>query len=76
VRSEGYDRLLELVAETPAQEAEELVETATDEGFGAEETHEWLQTALEAEDVIEFDGKHWVVRKGRFAYDEYDHPDS
>ncbi len=72
--SDGYDRFLELVAENPALEAEELVEMATDEGYAADDAREWLEAALEAEDVIEFDGKHWVVRKGRFAYDEYDHP--
>jgi len=74
VSSDGYDRLLELVAENPAQNAEELVEMAAEEGYGADEAREWLEAALEAEDVIEFDGKHWVVRKGRFAYAEYDHP--
>jgi len=74
VSSDGYDRLLELVAENPAQEAEELVEMASEEGYDSDDAEEWLETALEAEDVIEFDGKHWVVRKGRFAYDEYDHP--
>jgi len=74
VSSDGYDRMLELVAENPALEAEELVEKATDEDFPAGEAREWLEDALEAEDVIEFDGKHWVVRIGRFAYDEYDHP--
>jgi hypothetical protein len=74
VSSDGYDRLLELVAENPAQEAEELVDMATAEGYTAEETREWLEEALEANDIIEFDDKHWVVRKGKFAYDEFDHP--
>jgi len=68
--------MLELVAENPALEAEELVEMTTDEGFSAEDAVEWLEAALAAEDVIEFDDKHWVVRKGKFAYDEYDHPSS
>ncbi len=72
--SDGYDRLLELVAENPALEADELVEKASDEGFDADETRAWLEKALTAEDVIEFDGKHWIVRNGSFAYEEYDHP--
>jgi len=66
--------MLELVAENPALEAEELIEKATDEGYVAGDAEEWLESGLESEDVIEFDGKHWVVRKGKFAYDEYDHP--
>jgi len=74
VSSDAYDRLLDLIADNPAQKEEELVEMATEEGYAANEARGWLQDALEEEDVIEFDGKHWIVRKGRFAYDEYDHP--
>lgn len=70
----GYNRLLDLVAENPGFLAEELVEMVTVEGFDADEAEGWLEDALEAGDVIEFDDKHWVVRKGRFAYDKYDHP--
>jgi len=73
VSSNGYGRLLELVAENPAQDAEELIAMATDEGYAAADAGEWLEAALEAEDILEFDGKHWVVRKGKFAYDEYGH---
>jgi len=36
---------------------------ATDEGYDAEEARKWLKDALEAEDIIKFDDKHWVVRK-------------
>jgi len=72
--SDGYDRLLELIADNPAQKEEELVEMATEEGYAANEARVWLQDVLAAGDVIEFDGKHWVVRNGRFAYDDYDHP--
>jgi len=74
VSSDGYERTLELIAENPAQQAEELVKMATEEGYDSDDAEKWLDTALEAEDVIEFDGKHWVVRKGRFAWSEYDHP--
>jgi len=35
VTSIGYDRIVELVAENPALEAEELLSMATDEGFEA-----------------------------------------
>jgi len=74
VSSDGYDRLLELVAQNPALEAEELVDSAVEEGIDAEQAEEFLNHALAEEDVIEFGGKHWIVRKGRFAYEEYDHP--
>jgi len=52
VSSDRYDRLLELVAENPGLEAEELVEMASEEGFGADGVREWLEVALETEDVI------------------------
>jgi len=74
VSSDGYERLLELVAENPGLEAEELIEMVTDEEFMVDEVEEWLENALVANDVIEFDDNHWVVRWGRFAYEEYDHP--
>jgi len=48
VSSDGYERLLELVAENPALKAEELVEMATGEGFDADEVRDGLEAALEA----------------------------
>jgi hypothetical protein len=72
--SDGYDRMVELVAENPALEAGELVEMMEEEGFDADDARQWLQEALGAHDVIEFGDKHWVVRKGKYAFDEYDHP--
>jgi len=68
--SDGYDRMLELVAENPALESEELVELVTDEGLDAEDAHEWLEDAEAAGDIIERGGKYWVVRKGELAFDD------
>jgi len=72
--SAGYNRMLELVAENPAQEAEELVAMAADEGYDAADARSWLQDALDNTDVLERDEKFWVVRKGEYAFGEYDHP--
>ncbi len=72
--SDGYDRMVELVAENPALEAEELVELATDDFLDADDTRQWLEDAEAASDVIERGGKYGVVRKGKFAFGAFDHP--
>ncbi len=74
MNSEGCDRMLKLVAENPALEAEELVEMATDDGLDADDARQWLEDAEAASDVIERGSKYWVVRKGKFAFGEFDHP--
>ncbi len=71
--NDGYDRVVELVAENPAVDGEAIVEMATEERFNADDAREWLADALGEYDVIEFDGKHWVVRKVEYAFGEYDH---
>jgi len=76
VTSDGYDRMVELVAEDPGLSAEELVAMSTDEGFDAGDARGWLQEALERNDVLEFDGKYWVMRSGEYAFAEFDHPES
>lgn len=70
----GYERMVELVAENPALEAEELVEKMKEEGFDIDDTRQWLEEALGAHDVMKFDDSHWVVRKGEYTFDEYDQP--
>ncbi len=74
--SAGYDRMVELVAENPAQEAEELIAMAADEGFNAVDARGWLHDAHDESDVLEFDGKYWVVRAGEYAFGAFDHPES
>ena len=73
--TEVYDIVLEIVAENPGITLEEFVEVAADQGIssGAED---FLSRAVEREDVLEFDGRYWVVRKDRFAFTEYDHPET
>lgn len=68
MNGDGYERMVELVAENPALEAEELVAIATGEGFDADDTRDWLEEALDEHDVIEFDGKYWVMRSGEYAW--------
>ncbi len=72
----GYERMVELVAENPAHEAEELFAMATEEGIDADDARSWLQDALDENDVLERDDKYWVVRAGEYAFSEFDHPES
>ncbi len=72
--SDGYDLILELVAENPALKAEELAELATEVGLEADDASQWLEDAEAAGDVIERYDHYWVVRKGEYAFSEFDHP--
>ncbi|WP_049980282.1 hypothetical protein [Halolamina rubra] len=71
--SNGYERIVELIAENPALDVEELVKMATVEGFDADNAREWLEDALEKNDVLEFDSKYRVVRTGEYSFGEFDH---
>ncbi len=74
--NDGYGRIVELIAENPALEAKALVAMTTEEGFDADDAREWLEDAEAVGDVIERNDKYWVVRKGEYAFGEYDHPKS
>ncbi len=74
--SNRHERIVELVAENPATGSDELVAMAEEDGFDAEVARDLLTDALEDRDVLEFDGKHWVVREGEYSFSEYDHPKS
>jgi hypothetical protein len=64
-----YTRLLHLIAENPGMTTDEI-ETSADD---IPATDKFREAAIEAEDVVCCDGRHWIVRKGEFAFDEYDH---
>lgn len=72
---EPYATLLEIVAENPALTADDVADLAADRGVDGD-VHELLETAVANNDVMEADGKHWIVRKGKYGYHEYDHPPS
>jgi len=65
--------LLGAVAANPGADAGELAEIL-DVDVDAIEEH--LERAEADGDVMEADDRHWVVQKGRYAYDEYDHPET
>lgn len=71
---DSYATLLEIVAENPASTADEIAELAVERGVDENAARDLLATAVANGDVMEADAKHWIVRKGKFAFHEYDHP--
>lgn len=70
-----YDALLEVIAAHPGASREELRELASDANrLDAAVVDDRLDDELTREDALEANGSHWVMRTGRFAFDEYDHP--
>lgn len=66
-----YRQLLHVVAENPGVSADEI-ENAGDD---ISNPIELLGKAAAAEDVVCVSDRYWIVRKGEFAYDQYDYPD-
>lgn len=69
-----YATVLDLVAEHPGADTEEVREFVAEYGGDPEAGVNDLKEAIAAGDVIEVAGKHWVVRQGKYSYEEYDHP--
>ncbi|MFC5278663.1 hypothetical protein ACFPM1_07830 [Halorubrum rubrum] len=71
----AYDAIVRLVAENPALDEDEIGDLANDE-LDVDDDHarELLATALERGDVVQAGGHYWVMRKGEYAFHEYDHP--
>jgi len=66
-----YRRVLHTIAENPGLTADEITSTAT-----VDESDKLLDRAESEGDVVCFAGRYWIVRKGEFAFEEYDHPET
>jgi|APHM01.1.fsa_nt_gi hypothetical protein len=64
-----YTKLLHLIAENPGMTADEIEAMADD----IPAVDKFREAAIEAEDIVCANGRHWIVRKGEFAFHEYDH---
>ncbi len=73
---EEYDRVLDVVAENPGATVEELADLARDRGVTDTDLRELLSEAVNNEDVVEFDGRYWVMRTGEYRFNRYDHPET
>lgn len=63
-----YGDVLEIVAANPGIDAEKFRSRVAEEGGDPNTTEELPVDASESGDVIEADGKHWILRKGEYSY--------
>jgi hypothetical protein len=71
--TEEYDQLLEIVAENPGATIEEITDLAPDHGITSADVSELVSMAVSNDEIIEFSGRHWVMRTGKYRFDRYDH---
>ena len=71
--TETYDQLLEVVAENPGATVEEITGLAADHGIPDTGVPDLLSEAVTNEDLLEFDGRYWVMRTGKYRFNRYDH---
>ncbi|MFC6613682.1 hypothetical protein ACFQAS_01695 [Halopenitus salinus] len=73
--SDDVDAIVELVAEHPGCTTDELVDVVDEKEVASEQARELLEIALRHNRVLEADSKYWAIRKGEYAFQEYDHPE-
>jgi hypothetical protein len=71
--TEEYDQLLEIVAENPGATIEEITDLAHDHGITNADIPDLVSMALSNDDILEFNDRHWVMRTGKYRFDQYDH---
>lgn len=73
---EEYDRLLEVVAQNPGAILEEITGLARDHGIFNANIPDLVSMAVRNGDLLEFNGRHWVMRTGKYGFHRYDHPEA
>lgn len=68
-----YNSVLDVVAENPGLDGEVFKENIAEKGLDPGSAMDLLNQAIQSGDVVEANGRYWIVRKGRFAFSEYDH---
>ena len=74
--TEGYDQVLEVVAENPGATLEEITDLACDHGITSTNTPDLVSTAVSNDDLLKADDRYWVMRTGKYRWDRYDHPET
>jgi hypothetical protein len=74
--SEKYGQILDVVAENPGATAEEITNLARDFTIADTEIPDLLSKAVSNDDLLEFDGRYWVMRTGKYRFHRYDHPET
>ncbi|UHQ98369.1 hypothetical protein HYG81_20120 (plasmid) [Natrinema zhouii] len=73
---EGYDQILEVVAENPGTTFEEITEMAADHSITDTNISDLISEAVNNDDLLEFDRRYWVMRTGKYRFHRYDHPET
>ncbi|WP_226005976.1 hypothetical protein [Natrinema salinisoli] len=73
---EQYDQILEVVAENPGATVKEITDLAADHGIPDTNISDLLSEAVNNDDLLEFDDRYWVMRKGKYRFHRYDHPET
>lgn len=73
-RTRGIETVVELVAQSLGSTIEDLEDLDEEHSFNPAQLREALDAALDQDLVIEMAEKYWVMRTGKYAFDEYDHP--
>ena len=55
--------------------SDELAEVAVDRGLDSDRARGHLEQAVADDDVAQANGRYWVMRKGEYAFHEYDYPE-
>jgi hypothetical protein len=71
--AEEYDQILEIVAENPGATIGEITELARDYGITNTDVPDLVSMALSNDYILEFSGRHWVMRTGKYRWNRYDH---
>ncbi|WP_323173681.1 hypothetical protein [Natrialba sp. PRR66] len=72
---EESDRILDVVAENPGATVEEITDLAHDRGITNAGIPDLLSKAESDDDLLEFDGRYWVMRTDKYRFHRYDHPE-
>jgi hypothetical protein len=70
-----YETVLKIVAENPGVDTDEFQAIVSEQEEDPDAAVELLERAVGSKDVVEAAGKYWIVRKGKYSYDSYDHPE-
>ncbi|RQG90853.1 hypothetical protein [Natrarchaeobius chitinivorans] len=71
-----YDRILDIVAENPGATVEEITDLAHDRDITDTGIPNLLSNAEGNDDLLEFNGRYWVMRTGKYQFHRYDHPET
>jgi hypothetical protein len=66
--AEEYDQILEVVAKNPGTTIEEITDLARDHGITNTAVPVLVSMALSNDDLLEFSGRHWVMRTGKYRH--------